>query len=49
MQSSFKAQPRPAELLAVLQQQGLDVEFRKPPAGTPFNNWLIVAQRRSAN
>jgi SAM-dependent methyltransferase len=45
MRSSFKAQPTPAQLLSTLQAHHLDVEFRKPPPGTPFNNWLIVATR----
>jgi len=44
MRCSFKAQPTPAQLLAALQRHSLEVEFRKPPAGTPFNNWLIVAK-----
>lgn len=44
MRSSFKAQPKPAELQELLQQQGLAVEFRRPAAHLPFNNWLIIAQ-----
>ena len=43
MRSSFKAQPQPAQLRSLLNQQGLTVEFRKPAAHLPFNNWLIVA------
>jgi SAM-dependent methyltransferase len=45
MSSSFKAQPKPAHLHALLEQQGLQVEFRKPAPHLPFNNWLIVARR----
>jgi 2-polyprenyl-3-methyl-5-hydroxy-6-metoxy-1,4-benzoquinol methylase len=48
MRSSFKAQPKPAELRGLLQQQGLDVEFRQPAAHLPFNNWLIIARPSDA-
>lgn len=45
MGTSFKAQPKPSQLRAWLQQQGLQAEFRKPPLSAPFNNWLIIARR----
>jgi len=45
MGTSFKAQPKPAQLQSWLQQQGLQAEFRKPPSRAPFNNWLIIARR----
>jgi SAM-dependent methyltransferase len=45
MGTSFKAQPKPTELRAWLEQEGLAAEFRAPPGRTPFNNWLIIARR----
>ena len=46
MRSSFKAQPKLADLQALLQHHGLEAEFRRPQRYTPFNNWLIIAQLR---
>jgi SAM-dependent methyltransferase len=44
MGTSFKAQPKPAQLRAWLQQQGLEAEFHAPSPRAPFNNWLITAR-----
>jgi SAM-dependent methyltransferase len=45
MGTSFKAQPKPTQLRAWLEQEGLEAEFLEPAARTPFNNWLIIARR----
>jgi SAM-dependent methyltransferase len=44
MGTSFKAQPKPTQLRAWLEQAGLAAEFRAPAGRTPFNNWLIIAR-----
>ena len=46
MGTSFKAQPKPTELRAWLEQEGLHAEFRPPPPRAPFNNWLVIARRQ---
>jgi SAM-dependent methyltransferase len=45
MAASFKAQPKPQELVSILISQGLSADFQPAWGRTPFNNWLIVARR----
>ncbi|MBM0105622.1 class I SAM-dependent methyltransferase [Steroidobacter sp. S1-65] len=45
MKTSFKAQPSAQELRAGLRRHGLRAEFKPLWGRTPFNNWLVVAQR----
>jgi 2-polyprenyl-3-methyl-5-hydroxy-6-metoxy-1,4-benzoquinol methylase len=45
MKTSFKAQPSAADLTAVLRRHGLQADFKPLWGRTPFNNWLVIAQR----
>ncbi len=45
MKTSFKAQPSAQELRDGLRRHGLQAEFKPLWGRTPFNNWLVVAQR----
>jgi SAM-dependent methyltransferase len=45
MKTSFKAQPSAADLAAVLRRHGLQADFKPLWGRTPFNNYLVIAQR----
>jgi len=49
MAASFKAQPTPQEIAAILHSQGLGAHFQPAWGRMPFNNWLIVARRATGD
>ena len=44
MKTPFRAQPKRADVAALLVRHGLAPEFRPAWGNTPFNNWLVIAR-----